>query len=186
MDKYVAFLRGINVGGHKPVKMDELRKAFEALGFQKVKTLLASGNVLFDTPKAKPLSLTRSIEAKLEEAFGHKIDVLLRSIGEIKALADSRPFQKIKVTPQTRLYVTFLSEKPKSDLKVPHESADKNFTILRVSNSEVCSVLTLSLKGRTVDLMDVLEKVFGKNVTTRNWNTITKILSAAQAVNPST
>lgn len=176
MSKYVAFLRGINVGGHKPVKMDELRKAFEALGFQNLKTVLASGNVLFEAPKAKPLALTRTIESKLEAVFGHKISVLLRSLGEIQELADARPFQNIKVTPQTRLYVTFLSEKPKSELKAPHKSPDKSFTILRVSSSEVCSVLTLSPKAQTTDLMEFLEKVFGRNVTTRNWNTINRIL----------
>lgn len=176
MGKHVAFLRGINVGGHKPVKMDELRKTFESLGFQNVKTLLASGNVLFDAQKATPLALTRTIESKLEATFGHKISVLLRSLGEIEKLAESCPFQNIKVTPQTRLYVTFLSEKPKSDLKIPHESPDKSFTVLRVSSNEVCSVLTLSPIARTTDLMDFLEKVFGRNVTTRNWNTITRIL----------
>jgi uncharacterized protein (DUF1697 family) len=176
MSKHVAFLRGINVGGHKPVKMDELRKSFEALGFQNVKTILASGNVLFEAPKASPLSLTRSIETKLEAAVGHKISVLLRSLGELQDLADRRPFQNIKVTTQTRLYVTFLSEKPKSELRIPHQSPEKNFTILRGSSSEVCSVLTLSPKAQTTDLMAFLEKAFGRNITTRNWNTITRIL----------
>ena len=179
MSEYVAFLRGINVGGHKPVKMDELRNAFEALGFQNVKTVLASGNVLFDAPKTKPLSLARAIENKLEAVFGHKISVLPRGLEEIQDLANSRPFQNIKVTPQTRLYVTFLSEKPKSELKVPHESPDKSFTILRVSSSEVCSVLTLSPQRQTTDLMVFLEKMFGRNVTTRNWNTITRILECS-------
>jgi len=178
MSKQVAFLRGINVGGHKPVKMDELRKAFEALGFKDVKTILASGNVLFDAPKASPLSLLRDIEAKLEVALGHQISVLLRSLGKIQDLADACPFEHIKVTPRTRLYVTFLSEKPKSELKIPHESPDKSFIILRASSSEVCSILTLSPKAQTTDLMGFLEKAFGRNITTRNWNTITKILES--------
>ena len=179
MTKCVAFLRGINVGGHNPVKMDALRKAFEALGFQNVKTVLASGNVLFEAPKYGPLSLARTIEHKLEVAFGHKICVLLRSLGQLEEVANSRPFQNINVTPQTRLYVTFLSEKLKSELKFPHESPDKGFTILRISSSEVCSVLTRSPTGQTTGLMDFLERELGRNITTRNWNTITRILECS-------
>jgi uncharacterized protein (DUF1697 family) len=61
LSKYVAFLRGINVGGHKTIKMDELKEAFEANGFKNVKTFLASGNVLFDAPKAGVTTLAKKI-----------------------------------------------------------------------------------------------------------------------------
>jgi uncharacterized protein (DUF1697 family) len=176
MTKYVAFLRGINVGGHKPVKMEELKKTFESMGFQNVKTLLASGNVLFETPETGADNLIKRIEEKLEKELGHEIGVLLRTVGEIQSLADADPFKNIKATPQTRFYVMFLSEKPKSALKVPYESIEKDIKIVHVSDSEVCSVLTLSPNRGTVDLMSLLEKEFGRKVTTRNWNTVTKIL----------
>ncbi len=175
MTRYVAFLRGINVGGHKPVKMEELKKAFESIGFQNVKTLLASGNVLFETSETGTDNLIKQIEGKLEKEFGHEIGVLLRTIEEIQNLADADPFKNIKVTPQTRFYVAFLSEKPKSALEIPYESG-KEIKIVYVSASEVCSVLILSPNKGTTDLMSVLEKEFGRKVTTRNWNTVTKIL----------
>ncbi len=73
MTRYVAFLRGINVGGHQPVKMEELKKAFESMGFQNVKTLLASGNVLFETPETGADNLIKQIEGKLEKEFGRKV-----------------------------------------------------------------------------------------------------------------
>jgi len=60
MSTYVAFLRGINVGGHRRIKMAELRQAFESSGFQKVKTLLATGNVVFESPKTDAQSLTQT------------------------------------------------------------------------------------------------------------------------------
>jgi len=180
MIKYVAFLRGINVGGHKAVKMEELKKAFESLGFENVKTLLASGNVLFAAPHASASTLTKKVEEKLEKTFGHEIGVLIRKIEELQRLAEANPFTGVKVTPQTRLYVTFLSEKPRRGLKIPYESPDKNFKIIRATGSEVCSVLTLSPNSRTVDLMSILEKEFGRKVTTRNWNTIEKILKASR------
>lgn len=178
---YAAFLRGINVGGHKPVKMDELKKAFESLGFKNVKTLLASGNVVFDSSHSSTSALAKGIEEKLKKTFGHDIGVLIQTFGELQRLAGTNPFKKIKVTPQTRFYVTFLSEKPKNGLKIPYESPDKNFKILRATGSEVCSVLTLSPNSRTVDLMDTLEKEFGRKVTTRNWNTIIKVLEMTKS-----
>jgi uncharacterized protein (DUF1697 family) len=177
-DGYVAFLRGINVGGNKMVKMEELKRAFEALKFQSVKTLLASGNVLFDTAKVNGADLAVEIAEKLKSVFGFEVGVLVRSIEDLQRLADSKPFEKVKVTPQTRLYVTFLTEKPKIALKIPFKPADKDFRILRASKDEVCIVLTLSPSTQSVDLMAFLEKHFGKRITTRNWNTIEKILKA--------
>lgn len=175
MIQYVAFLRGINVGGQKTIKMDELKKAFESLGFKNVKTLLASGNVLFDAPQKSP-TLRKRIEERLKQKFGHEVHVILRTIVEIQELANSNPFKKIPVTSQTRLYVTFLSEEPKSSLKIPYESPEKDFKIVRVSNGEVCSVVILSANRGTVDAMSILEKEFGRKVTTRNWNTVNKLL----------
>jgi uncharacterized protein (DUF1697 family) len=178
MCKYVAFLRGINVGGHKPVKMEEVKESFGALGFKNVKTVLASGNVCFEAPPAGADVLAKRIEEKLQQTFGHEIGVLIRKIEELQRLADTNPFKGVRVTPQTRLYITLISETSKSDPKIPRESPDKNFKIMRITSGEVCSVLTLSPRSRTTDLMKVLERAFGRKVTTRNWNTIARILRA--------
>jgi uncharacterized protein (DUF1697 family) len=174
--KYAAFLRGINVGGHKTVPMEGLKKTFASLGFQNVKTLLASGNILFDAPETTIVELTQKISAYLEKIFGFEIGVLVRTKVEIQKLTDSAPFKKIRVTPQTRLYVTFISGKPKGALKIPYESPGKEIRILQASDSAVLSVVTLSPGVGTIDLMGILEKEFGKNITTRNWNTIIKMV----------
>ena len=179
MSKYVAFLRGINVGGHKTIKMDELKEAFEANGFKNVETFLASGNVLFDAPKAGGATLAKKIIKMLDTTFGKEISVIIRTVNELQKLADQKPFDGIKITPQKRLYVTFLAEKPDNNLEIPHESSDGNFKIIATSNNEVFSVLTLSPKSKTVDLMNVLEKEFGRRITTRNWNSIKRILEAS-------
>lgn len=177
MAEYVAFLRGVNVGG-VIVKMDKLKKSFEALAFTEVKTLLASGNVLFTAPSTSESTLVNKIEKKLAADFGREIGVLVRKIEELRRLAEAAPFAGIKITPQTRLFVTFLSEKNKSSLKIPYETPDKNCRIIRANDREVCSVLILH---RTVDLMSMLEKEYGRKITTRNWNTIEKILKASQS-----
>jgi uncharacterized protein (DUF1697 family) len=178
MISYVAFLRGINVGGNRRIKMEDLRKAFELLGFQHVRTLLAAGNVVFETPEANVIALGQKIEAKLAEVFGYDIGVILRTLDDIREIAGADPFKGITVTPDTRLYVTFLKEKPESALKIPYESPQKDFRILRVTTGEVFSILTLSPNSRSVDAMNVLEKEFGRRITTRNWNTVVKILDS--------
>jgi uncharacterized protein (DUF1697 family) len=163
MATYVAFLRGINVGGNKIVKMDDLKKAFESMGFKNVKTILASGNVLFE---GRERELTKKIEDKLEKAFGFPIPVIVRSFDSLLAISKSEPFKGVKVSADTRLFVTFI-EKPKVFTKDPR--------IIRMTGSELFAVLDLSEK--TVDYMAYLDRNFGMN-TTRNWNTIGKILSS--------
>ncbi|EEF58463.1 DUF1697 domain-containing protein [Pedosphaera parvula] len=175
MIRYVALLRGINVGGHKPVKMEGLKKSFEAVGFEKVKTVLASGNVLFESVESDEGVLVSKIGAHLKKDLGHEVGVLVRSMEEIQSLVERNPFKKIQVTPETRLYVTFLSQKVKSKLKIPYETPEKDFRILSASEREVCSVLVLSPERQTTELMNIVEKEFGKQVTTRNWNTVLRI-----------
>jgi uncharacterized protein (DUF1697 family) len=179
MARYAAFLRGINVGGHKPVSMDCLRKAFESLGFRNVKTLIASGNVLFETPSTNA-ALVDKIETKLERTFGHKINTILFPIEKLRDVADLNPFQGIRVTPRTRLFVTFLSEEPKTGLKIPYVSPDKSFRILCVAHRAVCSVLVLGPQwAKNLRQMDILEKEFGKKITTRSWSTVVRVLKAS-------
>jgi uncharacterized protein (DUF1697 family) len=175
MIKFVALLRGINVGGHKKVKMEDLRRLFESFGFKNVKTYIASGNVLFETEETDIPNLRKKIEKKLMQAFGFKVAVILRTIPEIKELIILNPFKNIKVDENVRLYVTFLAEKPKSGLKLPYESPGKDFRILQKTNGEIFSVLYVLPTARTVDLMTLIEKEFGKVSTTRNWNTVQKI-----------
>jgi uncharacterized protein (DUF1697 family) len=102
--------------------------------------------------------------------------VIVRTIDSLRTFAETKAFKHVDVTPATRLYITFLSEKPNSALKTPYISPEKDFTILAVTNSEVISALTVTENRGTTDAMNSIEKEFGKNVTTRNWNTIEKIL----------
>ncbi len=176
---YVAFLRGINVGGNKIIKMAELKKAFESIGFLQVQTVLASGNVLFASELTNLDTILKQIEINLEKAVGTKSPVILRTGGDIQHLIRTKPFKNIDVTVQTRLYVTFLSQDPtlnvKSTLKIPYTSPEKDIRILSVTKQEVLSVMTASSRHNSLDLMKILETEFGKSITTRNWNTVIKI-----------
>ncbi len=174
MQKYVALLRGINVGGNKIVPMFELKKVFGKIGLKNIKTLLASGNVVFEADSNKMDELQASISSAIEKAFKFPVPVLLRSFPDIQKLITLDPFKKITVTPQIRLYVTFLTEKARDKASSNYVSPDKSFKILSKTKSEVFSVLDLSVTG-TPEAMGALEKEFGKDVTTRNWNTVVKI-----------
>ncbi|NJD22163.1 MAG: DUF1697 domain-containing protein [Melioribacter sp.] len=176
MIRYIAFLRGINVGGNKKVPMAELKNIMEKTGFSNVQTILATGNVIFDSQEKKPALIKETIEKKLHGIFGFEIKTLVYSMLDIKKLVDSHPFDGIKATKETRFYITFLSHKPKSTFKAPYVSPDKLFRILKVTDIALFSVL-LAKDARSVDAMNFIDKEFGKDVTTRNWNTITKILS---------
>ena len=173
-EKYVAFLRGINVG-KKKVPMAELRTMCEGMGFSKVKTVLNTGNIIFETAEDNSVRLQHNIEEELEKTFGFHIDTIFRRHEELVSLVQKNPFKTISMTPETRLYVTFLSEKVNPSSSFSHESLDENFTILSVTEDEVYSVLVLSEEKRTTDAMNILEKLFGKRITTRNWNTVVKL-----------
>ena len=170
----IAFLRGINVGGHKKVTMAALKASFEALGFTNVRTVLTSGNVIFEAPERDP-EREETVTRGLAKAFGFPVPVILRSIRELKAMVASDPFKAVPGGPDVRLYVTFRpKEAPSlSPARLPEPPAGAR--IVRVEPGEVYSVVRLSQGAGTPDLMAFLERTLGRDVTTRNWQTVIKI-----------
>ncbi|HET8838488.1 MAG TPA: DUF1697 domain-containing protein [Flavobacteriaceae bacterium] len=174
MKKQVLFLRGINVGGHKKVPMAELKKMLAKMGFENIQTILNSGNVVFDSKEKAEAVLIEKIADAIQNTFGFSVNVMLRSAEEIKKLIDMEPFKKEEIDKSTRLYITFLNKKNTSELELPYASAENDFRILHKTEREVFSVLNIETT-KSVDAMAFLEKEFGKDVTTRNWNTILKL-----------
>lgn len=172
---YAAFLRGINVGGNTLIKMEDLRKAFESYGYHNVKTLLASGNVLFEAPREKTMDLSQKITMKLRETFGREILVIVCSMADLRELETRQPFKDIEVAAHARSFITFISGNIKNR-DISSQSMHEGFQILNVSDGMVCSVLYEQPGTGTVELMSAIEKEFGKNVTTRSWNTIIRLL----------
>lgn len=175
--QYVAFLRGINVGGHVAIKMADLKATFEKMGFSGVKTVLASGNVIFEARQSDEKALYAKIESGLEKAFKRNIRVLLRNWDDLEELRMSEPFKEIEATPGIRFYVTFLPEGAKPPaIKIPYAAPHKEIRILRATASEVFSVVDLEKGMGTPEAMATLEREFGSKLTTRNWNTVLKVL----------
>jgi len=112
MTHYVAFLRGMNLGGRR-IKNEELRLHFEALGCEDVATFRASGNVIFAGAGESPAKLTARLEEGLAEALGYEVPVFLRSAEELLAIATHEPFDAKHVeASKGKLQVAMLTEKP--------------------------------------------------------------------------
>lgn len=173
-NKYIAFLRGINVGGHHKVPMVKLRQLLEKLGCQNVVTILNSGNVIFDSEVADVDALETQITTHLAETFGFPIPTILRQASTIERLLSKAPFKDIEVSKDIRLYVSFLHQQVDSGLSLPWQNADQSFQILDHIDQCLISVLDLSV-SKTTKAMAVLEQYYGKDITTRNWNTIKRI-----------
>lgn len=168
---YVAFLRGINVGGHHKVPMADLRNEFSRLKFENIVTILNSGNIIFD---ATGSNLGEKISQHLEKTFGFPVPTIIVPAESIKNLLYNNPFSQVKATKDTRHYVSFLQNDPDTVVDIPWNSPEKDFAIIEKRNKIICSVLDLSVTN-TPKGMDVLEKIYGKNMTTRNWKTIVRI-----------
>jgi uncharacterized protein (DUF1697 family) len=170
MMKYIAFLRGINVGGNKKISMKELAALFKRAGFRNIKTILNSGNVVFEGKETAQEALARKIEKAIEDEFGFEVEVQVRTLDEIKELVEKNPFKAFKPDKNFHWYVTFLNDfKGKSPLAV-----DDSHKILGIENNCLFTILDRA-KGRSTDFMVIIDKTFGKKVTTRNWKTIVKI-----------
>jgi uncharacterized protein (DUF1697 family) len=116
MDRYVAFLRGMNLGGRR-ITNDELRSHFEALGCEGVATFRASGNVIFEGAEAVA-DLTSRLEGGLAELLGYEVPVFLRSAEEVKAIAAQRPFDARQLEASAgKLQVALLLENPSQRAK---------------------------------------------------------------------
>jgi len=165
------------VGGHALIPMAALKAAFARMGFANVRTLLASGNVLFESGEADKKVIAEKIGAGLKKLLKKDAGVMVRGRRDLEKIRAADPFQGIKVSPGIRLYVTFRGEGPAPrTISLPYATPQGEFRILRATPTEVFSVLDLGKGKGTPEAMSIIEREFGANVTTRNWRTVLKAL----------
>ena len=169
MKTFVALLRGINVGGHQKIPMADLRQLLEQAGYRDVKTVLASGNVVFGSDKTVK---ERDIEQLIHQHFGFDVPVQVIPYARLKKLIQAKPFKGQAQRKEIKWYVTFLggSKAPKPQLE------DSGAIVVGLKEGALLTVFDTS-KRSSVDLMAALEKQYGKQVTTRTWQTVEKILA---------
>jgi uncharacterized protein (DUF1697 family) len=154
-------LRGVNVGGNRMVKMEDLRKTFEKLGYTNVRTVLQSGNVIFDA-KAKPRDLDKHLGT----------GVIVRSQAELGRVIEANPYPGEAEDDPGHLLVVFLSGELKSDepLRKVATSAEK----FVVKGHEIYIHFGEGA-GRSKLAQSLTEKKLGVLCTARNWNTVRKL-----------
>jgi uncharacterized protein (DUF1697 family) len=175
MIRYIAFLRGVNVSGQKIIKMDALRQAFSVAGFEDVKTYIQSGNILFTTVDQDTNQLILSIENLIEQTFGFRTDVILRKLTDIEFLVNSDDFNTFR-SEEGKYYITFLKHAYVEPLSVPVFSKNRDVEIIHHNNMDFFCIST-AYKGTYGFPNSFIEKLTGIPATTRNTNTLEKLLN---------
>jgi len=170
--KYVAFLRGISPMNAPSAK---LRAVFDALAFSNVQTVIFSGNVIFDSPETNISLLEKRIEEQLQAGLAIRSAAIIRSSEQIRELIQSAPFGDRTHNRETYLTVTFLKHELK-EAPTLYKSANGTLEIVGydAQNRALLAVNNVAIT-KTPDFMAKLEKQFGKDITTRTWNTILRI-----------
>jgi uncharacterized protein (DUF1697 family) len=171
--RYVAFLRAVNVGG-RVVRMDVLREIFASLGFDRVETFIASGNVVFESPDTEASALERRIMERLEETLVAAIATFVRSDVELAEVAASRPFSAHQLETAAALNVAFTHE--------PVDEAAQRRLLALTTDIDDFSVIGREVywlcrkrQSQSTFSNAALEKVLGRQSTLRGWNTVTKM-----------
>jgi uncharacterized protein (DUF1697 family) len=175
MIRYVAFLRGINVGGHKIIKMADLRRMFESCGFTQVETYIQSGNVIFDSPEPDSRLLEHVIEQHLQEVLGYSVSIFVRTIAELAAIVEHCPFTSQVEHEHGQVYITFLQSPPSSQVQRLVLSLTNEIDEYHIHHREI---FTFCRKDQGASLFSntLLEKTLGATATTRNRTTADKIV----------
>ncbi len=174
MPVYIAMLRGINLAGHKRMKMDQLRESLQALGFEQVRTYVQSGNVIFKTAKHSPLDLSKRIEERILRDFGYSVSVISKTAEEMGKTIQSNPFLKEKGTDSSKLHVTFLSEAPAQSALKKLDELTAGPDQFRYSGKEIYLYCPNGY-GRTKLSNNALERALSVRATTRNWKTVNSL-----------
>ena len=176
----VALLRGVNVGGKRKLPMAKLREAFEAAGCTDVSTYIQSGNVLYRRASGTSAKTRAALEKAVSEAAGFDVDLVLRSVADLRKAVDNNPFSD---SPTSDVHVAFVADRVPSAGKARLEKAKRGQEDFKIVGREIYLLLPDGM-GRA-KLPTALPSL-GVPATARNWKTIEKLieLGAAAATSP--
>jgi len=152
-------------------KMPDLKRAFEAAGFTDVSTVLSSGNVVFSARSTAAGALERKAESAMERHLGRAFFTIVRPIDALQDLLASDPFRAFRLKPGAKRVVTFLRRPPAQKIALPVELEGARIYALQ---GTVAFTAYVRNPGNPV-FMTLIEKTFGKEQTTRTWDTVAKI-----------
>jgi uncharacterized protein (DUF1697 family) len=177
MIKYISFLRGINVGGHKIIKMENLKRLFELMGFKDVTTFIQSGNVSFKASLNNREIINRQIEDYLQKSLGYKVESFTRTIPEIESIVKNNPYKSEVLDKSIKMYLSFLRSEPSTKDKITLEQMSYDAEKFCIIGSELYTLLIKhKIKDKSVFSNNMIEKKLRISSTTRDWNTVNKVL----------
>jgi len=171
MERYATILRGINVSGQKKIRMADLSKLYESLGFTNVRTYIQSGNVVFESVPGKPDKLAHDIEQAIRKEYGFDVPVLVRARAEIRASIRANPFLKAAGIDITKLHLTFLEHAPEKSVVRTFDPGPLGQDRYSIKDTNVFLYCPGGY-GKTRLSNTFLEKRLGVRATTRNWKTV--------------
>lgn len=167
-------LRGI--GPINPnMRNEKLRGVFEDLGFDNVRTVITTGNVLFESPSAALRRFEAQVEEALPKMLGFSSTTIIRSRKELQDLVDSARLKRLVRAYEKDVDVTFFKKRARVKPLLPYRPEDRDYTVLALDDRTVCSVLDPRGSSKPPDYMHWIEKQFGKEVTTRTYSTVERI-----------
>jgi len=178
MPVLISLLRGVNVGGHHKVKMDELRALYESLGCEDVRTYINSGNVIFRTAERDLVRLRERIEDAIEQACGFRSEVILRTPSDLEGVIARNPFAARPGLDPRKLAIHFLAAAPSTTARDEVRAIDAAPEELHIDGRELYIYFTNGMARPKVSLAQV-EKALRTCGTSRNWNTVRKLLEMA-------
>ncbi len=181
MTVWAAFLRGINVGGHKPIKMAELRGVAGALGLDGVETVLQSGNLVFASEDADPDALAARLEDAIDAHWDFRPRVILRTAAQVDAAIARNPFAGRAGADPRRLLVMFLAGPPAADAEARLAALDRDREEMALDGLALHLAYPDGI-GRSKLTGDRLERALGVPGTARNWNTLARVRDLAAAL----
>ena len=171
--RYVALLRGINVGGNNMIKMEKLRLSVAALGFTDVKTYINSGNVIFDARETDDKVLAKQIHDVIAVDFGFDISVMVRSLAEIKELIAANPYEG-QFDNDKDLHAFFLNEPLTAEQTALLLAQGTDAERFHIADCHILCLLTISILDSSVG-KGFIDKKLKVATTARNWRTVKKI-----------
>jgi uncharacterized protein (DUF1697 family) len=173
--KHLAMLRGINVSGHNMIKMDALKSMLENCGFQNIETYIQSGNVFLDSEDENANSVGFTIKQEIVKQFGYDVPVIVLSKADLEKCLTNNPFFKEKNVDTKKLYVAFISKELNAsalnDLKTSQFKPDEAF----IDGNRIYMKLETGA-GNTKLTQKYIEKKLNVTATSRNWNTVNKLI----------
>lgn len=173
--KYVALLRGIGPGNPN-MRNDKLCEPFEKLGYSYIQTVISSGNVLFESDSTDINHLEEDIQQAIELQLGFSSTVIIKSKKQIEELIASDPFNGLIHGPSSYLLVTFFKHPTQIGFELPHQPENKTYKLIYGTKDVLCTI-TDNTQIKTTDLMAWLEKQYSKEITSRTWKTLERILA---------